>query len=225
MTKNYVIVIEQSLLINSLKIATCTPKGKSMEECLDWCPDEPSHFHVFDKRTGNVIKHRFETKAFFFFHTINAYEQDEQIVLDILNYDDHGLLEALRMKYLKAGRFDTTTKSKPTRYVLPVGDLKAMKKSENLVNIANCQATAILNDRGVIELVGQQLGPSGSEMPTINPKYLGRPYNFFYLSGFLERTFYENSLAKLDIEKNTVQLYKYSTTTYPGEGKYQFDLF
>lgn len=192
-----------------------------MEECLEWCPDEPSYFHVFDKRTGNLIKHKFQTKGFFFFHTINAYEQDDQIVLDILNYDDHALIETLRMRNLRAGLFETTSKSKPTRYVLPVGDLKEMKRSENLVTIANCQSTAVLNDKGVIKLVGQQLGHPGFEMPTINAKYIGKPYDFIYGTGFLEGGLLKNTIIKINIRTDTVLIQNYSTTSYPGEGKYR----
>ena len=200
-----------------MKLATCTPKGKSLEECLEWCPNEPTHFHVFDKRTNTLIKHQFESKGFFFFHTINAYEKDDQIVLDILNYDDHSLLETLRMKTLKVGEFNTTTKSKPTRFVLPLGDLKEMKTNENLVKLDNCESTAILNEKGVIQLIGIQLGPSGFELPTTNPHFIGKEYNFIYGTGFLEKDFYENAMAKIDIKSNNVILYKQSSTTYPGE--------
>jgi len=217
MTKNYVIMIEQSLLVNGMKLATCTPKGKSLEECLEWCPNEPTYFHVYDKRSNSITKHKFQSKGFFFFHTINAYEEDDQIVLDILNYDDHSLLQTLRLKNLRAGLFETTSKSKPTRFVLPVGDLSKMKKNENLVTLEHCQSTAILNDKGIIELVGTQLGPSGFEMPTINLNFLGKPYNFIFGSGFLEKGYYENTVSKLDIKNNKTTLYKYSSTTYPGE--------
>ena len=219
MTKNYVIVIEQSLLVNGLKLATCTPKGKSLEECLEWCPDEPAHFHVIDKRTNQLIKHKFESKGFFFFHTINAYEDGEQIVLDILNYDDHELLETLRLINLKNGKFETKTKSKPTRYVLPIGDLKQMKQNENLIKLDDCKSSAILNNKGIIELIGDSLGPSGFEMPTINRDRIGKPYNFVYGTGFLEKdVIFENAIGKLDIKNKDVKLYKHSTTSYPGEG-------
>jgi len=217
-TKNYIIVIEQSLLVNGLKLATCTPKGKSLEECLEWCPDQPTYFHVIDKRTNSLLKqHKFQTKGFFFFHTINAYEVDDQIVLDILNYDDISLLDCLRIKYLRAGIFESTTKSKATRYVLPVGNLKEMKKDENLIKIENCKSTSILNGKGIFELTGSQLGPSGFEMPTINPKHIGKVYNYVYGTGFLEKGFFENAMGKLDIKNNDAIFYKDSSTTYPGE--------
>ena len=216
-TKNYVILIEQSLLVNGVKLATCTPKGKSLEDCLEWCPDQPSHFHVFDKRTGSLIKQKIQTKGFFFFHVINAFELDNQIVLDILNYDDNGMLEALRMKNLKAGVFASTSQSMPRRYVLPMGDPKAMKKGENLVRLDNSQATAVLSEKGVIELTGCLLAPSGFEMPTINPSRLGKDYNFIYGTGFLEKGFYQNALAKIDIKTGQAVLYRNSETSFPGE--------
>ena len=217
-TKNYVVVIEQSLLVNGMKLATCTPKGKSLEECLEWCPDQPTYFHVLDKRTNSLLKHKFQTKGFFFFHTINAYEVDDQLIIDILNYDDISLLDCLKLKLLRAGIFESTTKSRPTRYVLPLGNLKEMKKEENLVTLANCQATAILNAKGVIELTGHQLGEPGFEMPTINLKYIGKEYNYVYGTGFLEKGFFENAMGKLDIRNNSAIVYRNSATSYPGEG-------
>ena len=201
-----------------MKLATCTPKGKSLEECLEWCPNEPTYFHVLDKRTNALLKHKFQTKGFFFFHTVNAYESDDQLILDILNYDDISLLDCLKLKLLRSGIFESTTKSKPTRYVLPVGNLKEMKKDENLVKLENCQATAILNGKGVFELTGQSLGEPGFEMPTINPKYIGKEYNYIYGTGFLEKGFFENAMGKLDIKNNSAIVYKNSDTTYPGEG-------
>ena len=203
-----------------MKLATCTPKGKSLSECLEWCPEQPTYFHVIDKRTNSLLKHKFQTKGFFFFHTINAFEIDDQIVIDILNYDDISLLECLRMKTLKAGIFESKTKSKPTRYVLPLGNLKEMKKDENLIRIENCVSTAILNAKNVIELTGQQIGHCGFEMPTINPHFIGKEYNFIYGTGFLEKGYYENAMAKLDIKNNSAIIYKNgdSSTSYPGEG-------
>lgn len=203
--------------MNGLKLATCTVKGKSLQECLEWCPDQPSYFHVIDKRTNQLIKHKFQTKGFFYVHTINAYEVDDQIVLDILNYDDNSLLECLCMKTLRAGIFESKTKSKPVRYVLPVSDLKEMKKSENLVKLPNSQSTAILNAKGVIELSGQIIGVQGFEMPTINPEYIGKPYNYVYGTGFLETGFFENAMGKLDLKNNTAIVYRNSKTTYPGK--------
>jgi len=92
-----------------------------------------------------------------------------------------------------------------------------MKESVNLVRVPDATATASLNSKGVIELTGQQLGPAGLEMPTINPKYIGKEYNFIYGTGFLEKGFYENASVKIDIKNNKTVLYKCSSTTYPGE--------
>ena len=39
-TKNYIVFLEQPLLVNALKLATCTPKGKPLKDCFEWCPDE-----------------------------------------------------------------------------------------------------------------------------------------------------------------------------------------
>lgn len=39
-TKNYIIFLEQPLLVSGLKLATCTPKGKPLKDCFEWCPEE-----------------------------------------------------------------------------------------------------------------------------------------------------------------------------------------
>jgi carotenoid cleavage dioxygenase-like enzyme len=217
MTKNYVIIIEQSLLVNGFLLGLCTPKKKSLEECLEWCPNYPTHFHVYDKRTNSLVKQKFESKGFFFFHSINAYESGNEIVLDILKYEDPTLLKALNIKSLRSGEFNTKSKSKFTRYVLPIFDTKEMKKNENLVKLADSKATAVLNEKGVIVLTGTSFGEEGFEMPTINSRRIGKDYTFIYGTGFLEKGFYQNAIAKLNIKDRKVELCDISATAYPSE--------
>jgi carotenoid cleavage dioxygenase-like enzyme len=50
-----------------------------------WQPERPTIFHVIDRETGEVKK-TFETDPWFFFHTVNAYEDGDVINLDIITY-------------------------------------------------------------------------------------------------------------------------------------------
>lgn len=41
-----------------------------------------------DRKTGEVLKTMYETKAFFCFHHGNAYEKDNHVIVDLCYYDD-----------------------------------------------------------------------------------------------------------------------------------------
>lgn len=40
MTQNYIVFVEQPMLVNGFKLATCTPKGLPMHDCFEWHPEE-----------------------------------------------------------------------------------------------------------------------------------------------------------------------------------------
>lgn len=120
MSTNYIIIIEQPLVVNAFKLATCTAKGKSLEECLEWRPEESSKFHVIEKSSGKVMKTRYESSAFFFFHVINAYEQDGYLIVDIVAYDDITILEKYHIKRLRRNEWSEKCPPNARRYVLPL---------------------------------------------------------------------------------------------------------
>ena len=137
MSTNHIVLIEQPYLINGLKLVTCTPKGKSMQECIEWCPDEPARFHVIDKHAGTCSSVKYHSKAFFFLHTINAFEQDDQLVIDLIGYDDPAVLQSLSLSPLRKGEWDCKTPAVPLRYVLPIGDSKVRLAPQNRINQSN----------------------------------------------------------------------------------------
>jgi beta,beta-carotene 9',10'-dioxygenase len=40
MSENYIVFIEQPLIINSMKLVTSQVKGKCMRDCMTWSPEE-----------------------------------------------------------------------------------------------------------------------------------------------------------------------------------------
>ncbi|RWS06190.1 Retinal pigment epithelial membrane-like protein [Dinothrombium tinctorium] len=120
MSENHIILIEQPLFVNGFKLATCTPKGKALVDCLEWRPDNPARFHVIDKNTGKRLPNLYESKAFFFFHVINAYEENNQIVVDLVAYDDASILEKLELDRLRKNDWDSKSPPTAKRFVLPL---------------------------------------------------------------------------------------------------------
>ncbi|GFY40023.1 beta-carotene dioxygenase, putative, partial [Trichonephila inaurata madagascariensis] len=52
-------------------------------------------FRLIDRKTGSEIKTKYVTKAFFFFHHINTYEEDGHLVTDVLGYTNPNVLDIL----------------------------------------------------------------------------------------------------------------------------------
>jgi carotenoid cleavage dioxygenase-like enzyme len=60
---------------------------------LDWCfryfPNLQVYFYVVNKSTGAVSPTVYASEPFFFFHVINAFQENDQyICLDIMTYKD-----------------------------------------------------------------------------------------------------------------------------------------
>jgi beta,beta-carotene 9',10'-dioxygenase len=116
LTENYIILVEFPLVIKSMAAIL---GGKSPMHCLSWEPQRGTNFLVVDKQSGKLIA-RFKSEAFFAFHHINAYEQGDEILLDIAASDQPDLMYK---SYLKPLRAATQSEDHPLaeyrRYYLP----------------------------------------------------------------------------------------------------------
>ncbi|XP_054716397.1 beta,beta-carotene 15,15'-dioxygenase-like [Uloborus diversus] len=216
LTEHYVLFLEQPLLVNTVRMAASGIKGYSLKECFDWCPKEKTRFHLIDRVSGQELKVKFQSEAFFFFHHVNTYEDDGHIVADIMAFPGPEVMDKFYLNKLRLGQFDTTCQPVLTRYVLP---LKTDgKKGTNLVTLKNTRATAVKQDNGVVILEGETIGDQGYEMPTINYSMFNtRKYRYVYGSGVFETGKYKNSLIKLDNITGDMIVWKEKETMYPGE--------
>jgi beta,beta-carotene 9',10'-dioxygenase len=65
---------------------------KSYIENHHWRPDEGATIHVIEKDSGKV-KTKFHTDPFFCFHHINAWEQGDELIMDLNAYDDASIIQ------------------------------------------------------------------------------------------------------------------------------------
>lgn len=183
-TENFIVFVEQPLLVNGYKLATCTPKGRPLAECLEWLDSEPTRFHVIHKDSGSLLKDKYHSKAFYFFHTINAYEEGNFLIMDILAYDDASVLEKYHIEKLRNNEWDSSCPPVPKRFVIPLGKTEVcllflctiykqvsfdgwqqgMKVGCNLVSIPGSEARSEKLDSGVIWMEPEELGPPGTFM-------------------------------------------------------------
>ena len=124
MTENYIVFAEQPLVVNGFKLATCTPKGKPLTDCLEWNDKQPTRFHLIHKSTGNVRSDKYHCKAFYFFHSINAYEEADFLILDVVAYDDSSVLDKYTISKLRKNEWDNSCPPIPKRFVIPLAKVE-----------------------------------------------------------------------------------------------------
>ena len=86
---------------------------------------------MIEKETGKVLKTQFITNtAYFVLHYVNAYEENNQIVIDMMTYPDSKTLDSSELKKLRNGDAGTgDSASQMNRFVLPlISDVKVNKR-------------------------------------------------------------------------------------------------
>src|SRR5258707_971308 len=88
-TDQYIVLIEFPLVVNPLEMLL---GGKPFIENFHWKPEAGSRFIVMRKDDGAIIQTH-QSAAFFAFHHINAFERDNEIIVDIAAYPDATLID------------------------------------------------------------------------------------------------------------------------------------
>jgi beta,beta-carotene 9',10'-dioxygenase len=99
LTDRWLVLAEFPFVVNPLKLAL---SGRPYIENYVWKPELGTRFHLFDRRSG---EHQgpFTADARFAFHHVNAFEDDDQIVVDICAYANPSIVEELSLERLRAG--------------------------------------------------------------------------------------------------------------------------
>uniref|UniRef100_A0A131Y215 Putative beta beta-carotene n=1 Tax=Ixodes ricinus TaxID=34613 RepID=A0A131Y215_IXORI len=182
MTENWLVVLEQSLVLSVPKLFLARAVGTSYADTLSFDPNKKTRFHVMDKRTGELFPVVFEAAPFFTFHHVNAYERDREIVVDLCAFDDDAVIRNLRFAHPRPKKNDGLASVR--RFVLP---LDRAVKSPALVE------SRVLS----LELDGLALR---AELPRINDRFNGKPYRFAYLVGHSNGPAEEWFVSKLNVE-------------------------
>jgi len=80
MTENYLIFIEQPMVLHNLKVAAIKLKGYCLNDCAEWLQDEKNKFCIVNKKSGKVVQREiYAEQPFFFMHFSNCFEQDGHV--------------------------------------------------------------------------------------------------------------------------------------------------
>lgn len=149
LTPQHLVLIESPLRVNPLRLRF---GSQPFIDNYRWHGADPTWITLISRSSGEVVR-RHAIPACFHFHVVNAWEDAEQIWLDLPLYADAAVVDSLRLGALRSGQ--TIASSRLVRLRLPLGPREAE----------------------LIELV-----PHTLELPRLHPAWMGQHHPVAYLS-------------------------------------------
>lgn len=188
MSKNYFILTEFPLVVNPISLLLWL---KPYIENFKWKPERGTPFRIINRHTGELVG-QFESDPFFAFHHINAFEQGDELFVDLAAYDDASIIQSYYLDRLKSNK-NPIPPGNLRRYRVP---LKGKKVSFETIS------------------------DSCMELPNFDYARLNTDpnYQFVYAVSVNEenKSGFYNQILKVDI-KNQKDTFWYEAGCYPGE--------
>jgi carotenoid cleavage dioxygenase-like enzyme len=153
-----------------------------------WTPQRGLRFHVFDKDGGGLVASA-EAPSAFCFHHVNAFEDGDDIKIDLVAYDDAGVIDQLYLRRLRAGEVVNAT-GRLSRYTLRPGSSQMQVEG---------------------------LADTMIELPRIDyARCAGRPYRYVWGVGRREGAAFLDQIARIDTSNGSALTW-WEDGCYPGE--------
>ena len=182
-SQNYYVLIEQPLCVSVTAILSAIFKGKSLSSALSWDPTRDVVFHLINKHTQKEQSIKYVSKAFFFLHTINAYEEQGHVVVDICCYDSPEMMDCMFISALQTAQsnpdYAPLFRGRPRRFVLPLSPSPPLLQDQVRLSNVTASAHLIENNKKMV-LSPAIIADIGCETPAINYQFNGRKYRYFY---------------------------------------------
>ncbi|MPZ39284.1 MAG: beta-carotene 15,15'-monooxygenase [Rhizobiales bacterium] len=187
MTERYLVLAEFPLVVSPLRLIF---SGKPFIRNYRWDPQRGLRFQIVEKDSGRRIVTAV-TEAVFAFHHVNAYEREDELVLDLVAYPDPAIIDHLYLSRLRTGEpFDAV--GSLCRYVIPLGPTKSGVRKHQITT------TAV-------------------ELPRIDyGRTAGRAYRVVWGTGNHEPGNFLDSLVWIDVETGQCAVWA-EPGCYPGE--------
>jgi Lignostilbene-alpha,beta-dioxygenase and related enzymes len=118
-TDDHVVLVEVPLVISALQ--ALNPFSEGIQDLLNWEPDRGMRVLVIERDSGELIADPVVDSAFVFHH-INAYLDDDTVVLDLVEYADNRVLDAMQMQQLDTFSSNPAPDGVPVRYRIKTTD-------------------------------------------------------------------------------------------------------
>ena len=120
LSERWLVLVEFPFVVNPLRLAT---GGRPYIENYQWKPELGTRFHLFDRRTG-AHAGPFEADPCFAFHHVNAYDDGDDVVVDMCVFPDAGIVEDLYLERLRAGKPVTSPYLERFRVTVGTGQVR-----------------------------------------------------------------------------------------------------
>ncbi|MFB6171933.1 MAG: carotenoid oxygenase family protein [Haloarculaceae archaeon] len=172
-TADHVLLVESPLTLSVVQ--ALNPFAQGPVDMLDWRPERGTRVLVIDRDTGDLVADPTLDPSFAFHH-VNAYVDGETVVLDLVEFPDGDVVDAMRMEQLDGEGYPSVPDGRPVRY---------------RVDLA---ANAV--DRSV-------LSGGGMALPRVAREDVGRRHRYAYAQATDREG--ANGLVKLDCERGTAR--------------------
>ncbi|KAH7977796.1 hypothetical protein HPB49_003592 [Dermacentor silvarum] len=177
MTEKWVVVLEQPTSMHLPSMFASRYLGyKALMNAMQFDAKKNVRFHVMNKKTGELHPTVFESTAFFIFHHINAFEQGDELVLDLICLEDDSIIRS----------FDYTVN---THMAFQLGHLRRFSLPLNRSP----------GERVMIQPRELAKGKLRGELPRINNNRNGKPYKYTYSLSNVEGEEHRAFVSKLDV--------------------------
>jgi carotenoid cleavage dioxygenase-like enzyme len=170
-TADHVVLVETPLVLPLRRLVD--PRNGSALDAMEWQPERRTRVLVVDRDTGDLLADPTFDPAFTFHH-INAYNDGDTVVLDLVEFPDAGIVEATRMDELDGPGFPSAPDGYHVRYRIDVA--------------ANALERSRLHDRGL-------------ELPRVARDVVGRRHRYAYAQTTDRED--AHGLLKVDCETGT----------------------
>jgi carotenoid cleavage dioxygenase-like enzyme len=213
MSENYLIWIEHPTCFNIAKLALKKVTGSTTMDSITFHGKETTILHVVEKSSGKKLSTVYQTQALFMFHQVNAYEENNQIIIDIIGHEDSRILQHLYLKNLQDGvPNDVWSPGQFWRFIIPL-DVTQVKPEENLVTLPNTTATARLLQDGSVWCTPEKVKDAYFELPRINyDVYNMKKYRYAY-GVQISDSWSTSKIVKLDIDTKKLSEWKEEDTS------------
>lgn len=185
LTATCVVLAECSWTIDPLDVVL---SGRSFAENYRWRTGHPTRLHLVDL-AGRRRTVTCEVPPFFTFHHVNAFDDGDAVVCDLVAYPDATVVDALYLDRLR----DPAVR-------IPGGTVQRWR---------------IPRQGGAAECVGSHAN-APLELPRVHPARDGVRYRHVYGAGASAAGHFLDRVVKLDVDDGTVQCWS-AERCYPGE--------
>lgn len=176
-TDRYFVSIEQPMYLSFLDLVTASLRNKSYSESYKWDKEAHNILHIYDKKNDQMI-HIPTKESFFYFHTINTFEKDGILNIDLCAYKNNDIINDFYLDNLKSKGVNAENKASLLRLMVDI-DSSSVKSQWHDINI---------------------------ELPTINFAYSEVEHRFTYgVQSSAGSAYLADTIIKIDHKDMSVQ--------------------